>query len=99
VPDGAVRPLIPDFIEMGIDALNPVQLSAGGMDAAELKREFGQDITFRGRRCNTQRVLPFGSPDDVADDVKRRIGHLVPGGGFVFAAVQTFNPTCRPRTS
>jgi uroporphyrinogen decarboxylase len=85
--DGAVAPLIPDLIEMGVDALNPVQVSATGMDTAWLNREFGQDLTFWGAACDSQTVLPFGSPQDVADEVKRRIDDLAPGGGFVLAPV------------
>jgi uroporphyrinogen decarboxylase len=85
--DGAVAPFIPDLIEMGVDALNPVQVSASGMDTGELKREFGHDITFWGGGCDSQAVLPFGSPREVADEVKRRIDDLAPGGGFVFAPI------------
>lgn len=85
--DGSVVPLIPDFIEIGVDALNPVQVSAAGMDTAFLKREFGRDITFWGGGCDSQAVLPFGTPDEVAAEVKRRIDDLAPGGGFVFAPV------------
>lgn len=85
--DGAVAPFIPDFIEMGIDILNPVQVSAAGMDTKQLKEDFGADITFWGAGCDTQRTLPYGSPDDVADEVKRRIDELAPGGGFVFTQV------------
>ncbi len=72
---------------MGIDALNPVQVSAKGMDTRWLKREFGKSITFWGGGCDSQRVLPFGSPEQVADEVRRRIDDLAPGGGFVFASV------------
>jgi uroporphyrinogen decarboxylase len=85
--DGAVAPLIPDLIEMGVDALNPVQVSASGMDTAELKRAFGEDIAFWGGGCDSQAVLPFGTPGEVADEVKRRIDDLAPGGGFVFAPI------------
>ena len=85
--DGAVAPFIPDFIEMGIDAINPVQVSAAGMDSRALKREFGQDIPFWGGGCDSQVVLPFGSPQQVEDEVKRRIDDLAPGGGFVFAPI------------
>jgi uroporphyrinogen decarboxylase len=85
--DGAVGPFIPDFIEMGIDVLNPVQPSAAGMDTKVLKREFGSSISFWGGGCDTQHVLPTGTPGEVADEVKRRIDDLAPGGGFVFAAV------------
>jgi uroporphyrinogen decarboxylase len=85
--DGAVADFIPDFLEMGIDALNPVQASAQGMDPRRLKREFGKDLTFWGGGCDTQRTLPFGSPSEVRDEVKRSIDDLAPGGGFVFAQV------------
>ena len=92
---GATRGLIPDLIEIGFDILNPVQVSAKGMDTRELKAEFGRDITFWGGGVDTQHVLPFGKPQEVVDEVKRRIDDLAPGGGFVFAAVhniQAFVP-------
>lgn len=85
--DGAVAPFIPDFIEMGVDILNPLQVSAAGMDTRVLKREFGRDICFWGGGCDSQRVLAFGTPEDVADEVKRRIDDLAPGGGYVFSTI------------
>jgi len=94
--DGAVAPLIPDFIDMGIDALNPVQVSAAGMDTKELKREFGRDVTFWGGGCDSQAVLPFGTPEQVADEVKRRIDDLAPGGGFVFSTVHNVQARVPP---
>jgi uroporphyrinogen decarboxylase len=97
--DGAVAPFIPDFIEMGIDALNPVQVSAAGMDSAELKREFGQAITFWGGGCDSQRVLPYGTPEQVADEVKRRIDDLAPGGGFVFAPIHNIQYGMPPQNA
>jgi uroporphyrinogen decarboxylase len=84
---GAVRPLIGDFIEAGIDILNPVQMSAAGMDLHELKREFGRDLVFWGGGVDTQRVLGRGTVDEIKEDVERNIKALAPGGGFVFAAV------------
>jgi uroporphyrinogen decarboxylase len=92
---GATRGLIPDLIDSGFDILNPVQVSAKGMNTKELKAEFGRDIVFWGGGVDTQQVLPFGTPDEVVDEVKRRIDDLAPGGGFVFAAVhniQAFVP-------
>jgi uroporphyrinogen decarboxylase len=92
---GAVYDLIPDLIELGFDILNPVQVSARGMDTERLKKEYGDHIVFWGGGVDTQHVLPFGTPDEVADEVKRRIDDLAPGGGFVFAAVhniQAFVP-------
>jgi uroporphyrinogen decarboxylase len=94
--DGAVAPFIPDFIEMGIDALNPVQVSAAGMDTRMLKREFGDDIVFWGAGCDSQRTLPFGTPQEVADEVKRRIDDLAPGGGFVFAPIHNIQSEVPP---
>ena len=90
--DGAVRPFIPDFIEMGIDAMNPLQVSAAGMEPEELKREFGQDIAFWGAACNSQTILPFGTPREVSDEVRRRIDQLAPGGGYVFAPIHNIQP-------
>jgi uroporphyrinogen decarboxylase len=84
---GAVRPIIPDLIEAGIDILNPVQISAAGMDPSELKREFGRDLVFWGGGVDTQQVLGSGSPEQVREDVRRNIEALATGGGFVFAAV------------
>jgi uroporphyrinogen decarboxylase len=92
---GAARGLIPDLIEIGFDILNPVQVSAKGMNTRELKREFGGDIVFWGGGIDTQQILPFGTPQDVIDEVKRRIDDLAPGGGFIFSAVhniQAFVP-------
>ena len=92
---GASRDLIPDLIDIGFDIINPVQVSARGMDTRRLKQDFGKDIVFWGGGVDTQHVLPFGKPADVVDEVKRRIDDLAPGGGFVFAAIhniQAFVP-------
>ncbi|MCL4486718.1 MAG: uroporphyrinogen-III decarboxylase [Chloroflexi bacterium] len=92
---GAVFDLIPDLIDVGFDILNPVQVSAKGMDTRKLKQTYGRDITFWGGGVDTQHVLPFGTPAEVAEEAKRRIDDLAPGGGFVFAAVhniQAFVP-------
>jgi uroporphyrinogen decarboxylase len=93
---GAARGLIPDLVELGFDILNPVQVSARGMDTKELKAEFGKDIIFWGGGVDTQRVLPFGKPQEVADEVKHRIDDLAPGGGFVFAAVHNIQAQVPP---
>ena len=71
---------------MGIEVLNPVQVNAVEMDSARLKREFGRDLTFWGGGCDPV-VLQNGSPQDVAEEVKRRIHDLAPGGGYVFGSV------------
>ena len=93
---GAVRELIPDLIEIGVDVLNPIQVSAAGMETAALKREFGRDLVFWGGGVDTQRVLGSGTPDEVRTEVRRRVGDLAPGGGFVFAAVHNIQPNVPP---
>lgn len=93
---GAIKPLIPDLIESGIDILNPVQVSAEGMDTKELKRLFGKDITFYGGGVDTQRVLPRGTPAEVRDEVRRRIDDLAPGGGFIFNTVHNMQADVPP---
>jgi len=92
---GAVYDLVPDLIELGFDIINPVQVAARGMDTAQLKKAYGKDITFWGG-VDTQRVLPFGKPQDVADEVRRRIDDLSPGGGFVFAPVHNIQALVPP---
>ena len=94
---GAVAPLIPDLIESGIDILNPVQVSAAGMDTARLKKEFGKDLTFYGGGVDTQQVLPRGTPQQVRDEVKRRIDDLAPGGGFIFNTVHNIQADVPPQ--
>jgi uroporphyrinogen decarboxylase len=84
---GSVRRILPDLIEIGANILNPVQVSARDMDTRELKKLFGRDITFWGGGVDTQAILPNGTPAEVREEVRRRIGDLAPGGGFVFSAV------------
>ena len=92
---GAVSKLIPHFIDMGIDFINPVQVSAADMDTARLKKEYGDHIGFWGA-IDTMQVLPFGTPDDVRGEVKQRIHDLAPGGGYVLAAVHNIQPDVPP---
>lgn len=84
---GGLRELLPDLIDAGLDAVNPVQISCRGMDAAGLKRDFGQDITFWGGGCDTQYVLPRGTVEEIKAHVRQQIAILSPGGGFVFQQV------------
>jgi len=85
---GAIGEFIPDIIESGVDILNPIQVSAAGMaDTAELKRRYGQHLTFWGGACDSQRVLPFGTLAEIREETRRRIADLAPGGGFVFAPI------------
>ncbi len=93
---GAASDLLPDFIENGMDIFNPVQVNAKGMDSKKLKREFGKDITFWGG-IDTQRIMPFGSPEDVRREVFQRISDLTEGGGgYVMTAVHNILPDVPP---
>lgn len=82
---GAIRPIIPEFIAMGVDVLDPIQVTAAGMDPAELKRDFGASLAFHGG-ISTQTTLPFGTPRDVRDAVRDRIATLGNGGGYILAS-------------
>jgi uroporphyrinogen decarboxylase len=93
---GAVRRLIPDLIEAGIDILNPVQISAADMDLRELKREFGRDLVFWGGGVDTQGVLGTATLAEVKDHVRRNVEALAPGGGFVFATVHDIQANVPP---
>jgi hypothetical protein len=84
---GSVWAFLDDFVEAGFDILNPVQCSAACMDAAELKREYGDKLTFWGGAVDTQHVLPFGTPDEVRAQVRERLQTFGPGGGFIFDAI------------
>ena len=84
---GGIYPLLPGLIEAGLDIIQPVQTTAKDMEPERLKREFGKDMCFWGGGCDTQRVLPNATPAEVAQDVRRRVSILAPGGGFVFQQV------------
>ncbi len=86
---GSIRKIIPDLIDVGVEILNPLQYTAEDMDPATLKREFGKELTFWGGGIETQKVLPYGSVQDVIDETKKQLDILMPGGGFVFAQVHT----------
>ncbi len=84
---GNVRPLIPDFIEIGVQILNPVHIRAQGMEPAALKRDFGDSLVFWGGGIDTQETLPYGTPDEVRAAVCANIEALAPGGGYIFNPV------------
>ena len=92
---GSVVPLIDDLIEIGVDALNPIQVTARDMDTAKLKRRFGNRIAFWGA-IDSQKVLPFGTPDDVRKEVRRCISDLASGGGYILAGVHNLQPDISP---
>lgn len=94
--DGAIFPLIPSLIEMGVDILNPVQTSARNMDMAKLKQEFGSRLVFWGGSLDCQKTLPFGTPEEVAGEVELHIRHFAPGGGYVFASVHNVQAAIPP---
>ena len=93
---GSIDKLIPDFIEAGFDILNPVQTAAAGMDAKSLKERFGQRIVFWGGGVDTQKTLPFGTPQEVRREVRERVEIFAKGGGFVFAGIHNIQAGIRP---
>lgn len=93
---GAIRPLIPDLIEIGVDILNPVQINAPGMEPVGLKRDFGREIVFWGGAVDPQGIFGTGIPEQVRDATRRNIEALMPGGGFVCAPVHNIQPNVPP---
>ena len=93
--DGAISAIIPDFIEAGIDGLNPVQYTAQGMTADRLKREFGKDLGFFGGGIDNE-ILSFGTTAEVERDVRRQVRELAPGGGYLFATIHNIPPEAPP---
>ena len=86
--DGAIWETLPLLIEAGVDIINPWQVNCAGMDdTRKFKKEYGKDLTIWGGSCDTQHVLPFGTPQEVRDETRRRIEDLAPGGGFIFAPI------------
>ena len=94
---GSIYQFIPDLIEIGVDILNPIQYTASQMNAHVLKKEFGNDLVFWGGGIDTQKILPFGTKQEIVDEVKRNIEYLAPGGGFVFAAVHDIQDDVPPQ--
>lgn len=94
-----MRQLLGDLIEVGLDAINPVQITCRGMDTAELKAEFGRAITFWGGGCDTREILPNATPQQVADHVKQQVEILNPGGGFVFQQVHNILANVPPENT
>lgn len=84
---GSIYQLLGDLIEAGLDAIQPVQITAKDMEPEKLKKEFGRDIVFWGGGCDTQRVLPFGTPQEVRENTRQNISVFAPGGGYVFQQV------------
>jgi len=93
---GSIARLIPHFIEAGVDILNPVQTSAAGMEPRALKQAYGNRIVFWGGGCDTQSVLPRGTPREVREHVRDRMGVFAPGGGYVFTQVHNVQAMVPP---
>jgi uroporphyrinogen decarboxylase len=93
---GSILPYIPDLLDNGIDALNPVQITARGMDPASLKARFGDRLTFWGGAVDTQKTLPRGTPAEVREEVRRNLAAFMPGGGYVFANVHNIQADVPP---
>lgn len=94
---GSIKPFIPILIDCGIDALNPVQHSAADMDPAELKRTFGDKITFWGGGVNCQNVLPSGSEEEIRANVRELVNIFKPSGGFVFNPIHNIMGDISPQ--
>jgi uroporphyrinogen decarboxylase len=94
---GAIRPIIPDLIDAGLDILNPVQYSASGMELAGLKKDFGNDLVFWGGGIDTQTTLNKGTPAEIRDVVKKVLDIMAPGGGFVFTPVHNIQDDVSPK--
>lgn len=84
---GGVRELLPGLIEAGLDAINPVQITCRGMNAAGLKADFGKQLTFWGGGCDTREILVKGAPEQVREHVRQQMKIWSPGGGYVFQQV------------
>jgi uroporphyrinogen decarboxylase len=93
---GACQEFIPDLLDNGIHILNPVQVSAKGMDPAELKRRYGSQLAFWGGGIDTQHVLPSGTPAQVAEEVRRNLRAFMPGGGYIFNNVHNIQGDVPP---
>jgi len=93
---GSCAAFIPDLLENGIDILNPVQTSASSMDPYELKNRFGRELVFWGGGCDSQRILPRGSPSEVREEVRRNLEAFKPGGGYVFSGIHNIQGEVPP---
>lgn len=93
---GAIRDIIPDLIEVGVNILNPVQRAATGMNIADIKRDFGKDLVIWGGGIDTQQFLINASVNEIEDDIKKTMDILGPGGGFVFVPTHNLQPDVTP---
>jgi uroporphyrinogen-III decarboxylase len=84
---GSIVAFLDDFVEVGVDIINPVQFTAAGMELRGLKVRYGDRLVFWGGGVDPQRTLPFGTPEEVAQETCQNVGILSQGGGYVCAAV------------
>ncbi|MEM2221238.1 MAG: uroporphyrinogen decarboxylase family protein [Ignisphaera sp.] len=94
---GSIHPFIKEFVDIGLDAIDPVQISARGMDPVVLKRDFGEQIVFWGGGVDTQHILPFAKEEEVIEHVKKLIEIFKPGGGYIYAPVHNIQPNTPPQ--
>jgi len=92
---GGITKILDDIVELGVDIINPIQVTAKGMDTKWLKKEYGDKLTFWGA-IDTQTILPYGKPEDVRKEVRKRIDDLAPGGGYILSAVHCIQPDVPP---
>jgi uroporphyrinogen decarboxylase len=93
---GAIYDYLPDLIDAGVEVINPVQISARGMEPQKLKNEFGKDLVFWGGGANMQETAVKGSLQDIKDEVRRLIDIFSPGGGYVFTQVHNIQANVEP---
>jgi uroporphyrinogen decarboxylase len=94
--DGAIFPLLPSLIEMGVDILNPVQTTAAGMQPRRLKETYGRQLVFWGGSCDSQGTLGFGTPQDVEKETTENLQVFTSGSGYVFAPVHNIQANVPP---
>lgn len=94
---GSISSFIPHWADIGYDACNPIQISAYDMEPCSLKQRFGDIITFWGGVCNTQKTLPFGTPEQIRNEVKRNLECFKPGGGFVASNIHNITAEVPPQ--
>jgi uroporphyrinogen decarboxylase len=93
---GACGDYIPDLLDNGIHILNPVQVSARNMDPSDLKRRFGRELVFWGGGCDAQHILPRGTPEEVAANVRQNVTAFKAGGGYIFNNVHNIQGDVPP---
>jgi uroporphyrinogen decarboxylase len=94
---GSISQFIPHFTDIGYDVVNPVQISAFDMEPCSLKKRFGETMSFWGGLCNSQKTLPFGTPKQIREEVRRNFECLKPGGGFVASNIHNITAEVPPQ--